>query len=345
MKNINNFLSHKWEYLPAYLLHFPTVFIYLFFSIKSRSLLFFTNISNDYLSSDIENSSKYNVYKKLKKDFYPTTALLRKDILHTVSSVDIQKDYGLKYPVIVKPNIGKRGLGAELVADQKELITYCANAQYDILLQEYINSKNECGIFYIKYPHEEKATITSIGLKTLPTIVGNGRSNLDQLLAGALVSDTVYSKFKNRYDLENIILENGERMVIEPIGAHNRGAQIKSANHLISDELLAVIEKSIQGLNLYYGRLDIKFDTWEEMLAGNFKIIEVNTITSEPLSIYDQRIPISQKYRIIYRHMKSMYEISRILRNMGKPVLEVRTFINYLFNYRAHLKQISSAKV
>ena len=345
MKKINNYLSHKWEYLPSYLLHFPTAFIYLFFSLKSRSFLFFTNISNDYKSSDIENSSKQSVYDKLDKDFYPNTVLLRKEEFETIDSIDIEKTFELQFPIIVKPNIGKRGLGAILINSHHDLVAYCADAQYDILLQEYINSLSECGIFYIKYPHQDKATITSIGIKTLPAITGDGITNLHQLLEKAEVSETVYNRFSERFDLRQKILDKGEQLVIEPIGAHNRGAQISAANHLISDELLSVIEKSIHGLDLYYGRLDIKFDSWPKLLAGHFKIIEVNTITSEPLSIYDQRIPISKKYKIIYAHIKSMYEISTILRNMGRPILEVRTFLNYLFNYRAHLKQISSAKV
>ena len=345
MNRISDYFLKKWEFLPSYLLHFPTVFIYLFFSAKSRSFLFFTNVSSDYQSSDIENSSKYKVYQRLRPQYYPKTLLIRKDEAKQRTAEEIKSILGIDFPFILKPNIGKRGLGAVLVSDPTELSAYFKEVQYDILVHEYIDAKHECGIFYIKYPHEEKAAITSIGLKKLPAITGDGHSNLESLLEKYDVQEHLRIKLSERFDLNNKILGDGEELVIEPIGSHNRGAQIYSANHLIDENLLSAIEDSIEGLDLYYGRLDIKFESWEELLSGHFKIIEVNTITSEPLSIYDARIPISKKYQIIYRHIKSMYEISSVLRNMGRPILNAKLFINYLFNYRAHLKRISQAKV
>lgn len=345
MKVFSQYINGKWEYLPSFILHFPTAFIYLFFSLKSRSFLFFTNISNDYKSSDIENSSKNYVYQKLNENFYPKTVLVRRNSIQNLQGLQLEEQGGLRFPIIVKPNIGKRGLGAKLISNDEELSQYYDRADYDFLIQEYVDSLRECGIFYIKNPLNQRAEISSIGMKTLPTITGDGCSNLRELLDKNQTPADKIERMADRFNLEDTILEKDENLIIEPIGAHNRGAKIKAANHLISPELLQIIEHSLSGLDLYYGRLDIKYDTWEDLLNGDFKIIEVNTITSEPLSIYDRSISIVKKYKIIYVHLKSMYEISSYLKKSGEPVLNVKTFIDYILNYRAHLKRISAPRI
>lgn len=342
MTRLEQYLVKKWEFWPQSIVHFPTAVFYFIMGLRARNFLFFTNISNDYKDCNIENSSKYFVYSKLQQVYFPITQLINKDKRSNLS-LDLYPD--LSYPIIAKPNIGKRGLAASLLYNNVDLQNYSKKANYDILLQEYINYSNECGIFYIRIPHVQKGKITSIGIKKLVAVTGDGRSTLQELLSQSDITLSDANTITNQYDLYTTILKDGEELVIEPIGSHNRGTMISSGDHLINDQLLQVIETSLKGLELYYGRLDIKYQTWEELLKGHFKIIEVNTITSEPLSIYDHGVPMIRKYRIFYNHIKSMFHISEQLKKDGRKRLSISEFIKYIKSYNTHLKSISTAQL
>ncbi len=342
MTRLEQRLVERWEFWPQWLIHFPTAVFYFIFGLRARNFLFFTNISNDYKDSNIENSSKNYVYSRLQQAYYPITHLVRR---HQIENINLSQFNNLSYPIIAKPNIGKRGLAANLLNNDDELNAYCRKANYDILLQEYIDYSNECGIFYIRLPDEKKGSITSIGIKKLVTVTGDGVSNLSSLLHAADIQLSDANTIEKQYDLVATILAKGEELVIEPIGSHNRGTMISSGDHYINDQLLDVIERSLHGLELYYGRLDIKYQTWKDLTNGQFKIIEVNTITSEPLSIYDHSIPFIKKYRIFYKHIKTMYKISQQLKKEGRSRLSLSDFIKYLRSYNAHLKSISTAQL
>ena len=52
----------------------------------------------------------------------------------------------------------------------------------NLLLQEFIDLKNECGIFYHRIPNNKEGKITSITLKKYLTVLGNGKSTIKQLI-------------------------------------------------------------------------------------------------------------------------------------------------------------------
>ena len=110
---------------------------------------------------------------------------------------------------------------------------------------------------------------------------------------------------------------------------------------MIDDQLLQSIELALGQYQLYYGRLDIKYKTWDQLVAGDFKIIEINTITSEPLSIYDARVGLVGKYKMIYRHLSDLFLISRHLKKQGRKRLGLVSFYKYVMAYNAHLRLIS----
>lgn len=342
MTKLEQYLVRKWEFWPQWLVHFPTAVFYFIMGLRARNFLFFTNISNDYKDCNIENSSKHFVYSKLQQAYFPITHLVKQGDAIDISLASFRD---LAYPIIAKPNIGKRGLAANLLYSDDDLTNYIKNANYDILLQEYIDYSNECGIFYIRMPQDKKGLITSIGLKKLVAVTGDGRLSLQELLTQSDITLSEANTITNHYDLNKTILAKGQELVIEPIGSHNRGTMISSGDHLINDQLLRVIEESLQGLELYYGRLDVKYQNWNDLLKGNFKIIEANTITSEPLSIYDHSIPLFKKYKIFYSHIRSMYLISQQLKKGGRKRLSISEFIKYIKSYNTHLKSISTAQL
>lgn len=336
MTSAEQYLVNKWEYSPEWIIHFPTAWMYAYLSIRSLHPLFFTNVSHDYRDSDINNSGKMEAYRHLHQENYPRTLLMQPADFDSLPTLDLPD-----FPLIAKPNIGKRGLSAALIKDADHLSTYVNNSSVDILLQEYIDYAHECGIFYIRYPDKPTGMITSIGLKTLKTITGDGTSTILKILEKQGLNRESGSALKH-YNVEETILEKDEMLVIEPIGAHNRGTQVRSGDHLISDELRKTIEQALGNFELYYGRLDIKFKSWDALLQGDFKVIEINTITSEPLSIYDPSFGLLKKYKTIYRHLRHLQRISAILKKDGHQRMSLTAFQRYIKSYRAHLKKIST---
>jgi len=335
MTKWEQYLVDKWEYSPEWVIHLPTSVMYAWFSLRSLNPLFFTNVSHDYRDSNITNSGKSEVYRHLEPSNYPKTILV-----HAQESHIFDRDKLPAYPLIAKPNIGKRGFSAALLKDQADLSTYVNDSQVDFLLQEYIDYPYECGIFYIRHPSQSNGKITSVGLKTLLSITGDGKSSMIDLLHQRGLNELSGSALPH-YDLDSTILGDGEVVVIEPIGSHNRGTVVKSGDHLINDQLLQSIETALGQFELYYGRLDIKYKTWDQLLQGDFKIIEINTITSEPLSIYDAKVGLVGKYKVLYRHLKDLFSISLYLRRQGRKRLSPLAFYKYIKDYRVHLRMIS----
>ncbi len=55
----------------------------------------------------------------------------------------------------------------------------------------------------------------------------------------------------------------------------------------------------------YFGRLDIRYNNWEELKQGkNFSIIELNGAGSEPTHMYDPKHSIFFAWKEIIRHLK-----------------------------------------
>jgi len=97
-----------------------------------------------------------------------------------------------------------------------------------------------------------------------------------------------------------------------PYGNHSRGAKFIDLQHRITPALEASIDnicRQIKGF--YFGRLDIRFNSWEELEQGRaFSVIEVNGAGSEPTHIYDPAHSIWFAWKEIYRHWKILYQIS-----------------------------------
>jgi sporulation protein YlmC with PRC-barrel domain len=194
--------------------------------------------------------------------------------------------------LIGKPDIGMKGMMVKKLEDQNELSFYADNSKVDFLIQEFVPFKNEIGIFYYRFPNEEKGHISGIVKKELLTVTGDGISTVEQLLLknkrAILQLPTLRIKEKEKM---NIVLKKDEELIIVPYGNHVRGAKFLDDSQLIDEELTNTIDSICKKVNgFYFGRLDIRYNDWEELKQGkNFSILELNGSGSEPTHIYDPR--------------------------------------------------------
>ncbi|MGV6844736.1 MAG: D-alanine--D-alanine ligase [Lutibacter sp.] len=338
----------NYEYWPSFMFYLPNIPYAFYLAIKSRSLTFFKNTNPAIRFSGNGTESKFKTLNLLPKLFVPKSVFIKKNnpLKSSLSSI---YNANISFPLIAKPDIGFKGLLVQLIKNENDLKNYLNKYNsIAIIIQEYINFPNECGIFYVKMPSEKSGKITSITLKNLPTITGNGISTLEELIQNDS-KIKLYSNLFKKLDLPfQSIIEKDKKIVLNVVGNHCKGSTFLNGNFLISNEL----EDSLNALfnqipEFYYGRLDIKYDTFENLLnLKNFKIIELNGIISEPTHIYDStKVNYFEALKSIREHWNYIYKIAKLNHkksevNSSSLSIFIKSLID-LKNYIKHVKKLS----
>jgi hypothetical protein len=340
----------QWEYWPWYIFYIPLLPYAFYLALKSRSCGFFSAVNPGIEGSGNGLESKYETLQLLPKKYKPTSIFINKGetfeaILSNISCNNIS------YPLIIKPDIGYRGLLVKKINSEKELSSYIAKYNaINLIIQEWIQFKNECGIFYHRIPNEKKGKITSITLKKYLTVVGDGKASLFELIQNderAINYITLISEL-NKDKLESIPGRN-EEVILSFIGNHSKGTQFINGNHLINSDLSKLIDKVSKDIHgWFYGRIDVKYNNFEELLKGeNFTIIELNGIISEPTHIYDStQGSYFKALRSIKKHWGIVYDIGTKNKklNNGK-FTNLRYFINLCVRHKKYLETVKSLNI
>jgi hypothetical protein len=141
------------------------------------------------------------------------------------------------------------------------------------------------------------------------------------------------------------VLPEGIQHVLVPYGNHSRGSKFVDWSDRISDELTAVVDSICKQIHdFYFGRMDLKFASWEDLLQGkNFSIIEVNGAGSEPTHIYDPRHSLFFAWREIIRHWRLLCRISMANASSRHiPFMTMREGYKMLKEHRRYLKSIKN---
>lgn len=301
-----------WEHWPLLMFYIPNIPYALFHGIKEWNLVFYTAVNPGIKNSGIGSESKYTTLQMLPKEFVPKSVLHKTgaSIKETLSKLEAQE---IQFPVIAKPDIGFRGLLVKKIADQATLSSYLNKYPIDIIIQEFLTHDNECGIFYYRYPSDQKGTVTSITLKEFCHVIGDGISTIESLILNDERAKLYLHLIKENdaVDLQSIPAKE-EVIKLSSIGNHSKGTRFINGNHLITQEL----QDSFDALNhqvdgWYYGRVDVKYHSLKELYKGKFKILELNGILAEPTHIYDaSKTTYFGALRIIRKHWKQLYRIA-----------------------------------
>lgn len=315
-----------WEYWPMQFIYYPIFPVWAFFALRARSFFFFNAANPSIKNGGMAMESKKEIYDMIPPRHIPKTVLIAKastlnGILKKVSQA------GITFPLIAKPDIGMKALGVEKIGNANELHLYLLKSSNDFLVQELIEYPNEIGVFYVRFPDEKKGRITGVVAKEFLSVTGNGRDSMEQLIRQNPRSAIQSASLKRKYGaLVNRILNKGEKFILVPYGSHTRGAKFTDISHKGNQELLETINAiCVQIPGFYYGRLDIRYTSLEELSAGKkFSIIEINGAGSEPTHIYDPEHSIFFAWREIYKHWKILYEISVINKKKGHSYLSYK---------------------
>ncbi|SHM88641.1 ATP-grasp domain-containing protein [Flavobacterium chilense] len=348
MRKVKNSI-HKllnWEYWNMNVVYFPIFFYWIYLSIKARSIGFFNASNPRIINGGFALESKKEIYDLIPKQYYPETLFFKANQkLETIMNA-IEKA-NIKFPFIIKPDMGLQGLRVEKIHSWNELSTYLQKTDYDFLVQECITHPLEIGLFYYRMPNETKGTITGIVYKDFLIVKGNSTNTIKELIEQnsrfALQLDTLKSKYGKALDT---ILPQDEELNLVPFGNHVRGSKFTDVSHWINEKLTETFNDiCLQIPDFYFGRLDIMFQSREDLEQGkNFSIIELNGAGSEPTHIYDPKHSIFFAWKEIIKHYDILYKISSFNHKKGHSYLNIkqsRQLVADNSKLTKHLKSIS----
>jgi hypothetical protein len=334
----------SWEYWPFAFVYLPIFVYWAWLSVRARSLFFFSTANPSIQNAGFLLESKKLIYDLMPDEVYPKTVFCRKGSA-PAEICPLLAEKGMAFPLMAKPDIGQRGLQVRLLRNECELRVYAARSRVDFLVQEYIDYPNEAGIFYYRLPGETKGQISGVVGKEMLKVTGDGRSTVEALVLQKdrhvlqlKVLRATYGAYLKQ------VLPAGEERVLVPYGNHSRGAKFLDWSNRVTPELEERIDflcRQVKGF--YFGRLDIKFSSWDELCAGKgFSVIELNGAGSEPTHIYDPAHSIFFAWKEIIRHLRLLYIISRAnARRDGLVPMGTRAGLKMLRDYARHEKLIS----
>jgi D-alanine-D-alanine ligase-like ATP-grasp enzyme len=334
----------NWEYWSFHSVYAWIYPVWFFLCLRARSFFFFSASNPSIENGGFLLESKKKIADILPEEFHPKTVLIQPGESKE-SALAAIRAAGLAYPMIVKPDIGGKGRGVKKVHNDEELWNYISKFPFDMLVQNFIPFEEEVGIFYYRYPGEERGHISGIVGKHFLKVRGDGQSTIEQLL-----------RREKRYILQLPALEKmmgeklrevlpaGEEQVLVPYGNHARGAMFVDYSDWVDERLLSMIDeicKKIPGF--YYGRLDIRYNSLDKLKEGKeFSIIELNGAGSEPTHMYDPGHSLFNAWGFIIRHWIILWRISRRNHAQGVPYMSTREGVKMFRETRKYDKVLES---
>ena len=301
----------RWEFWPWQVVYLPVAILWFFLALKARGWVFFSAANPCMKFGGLIAYSKVEMGTLVPENYLPRTISV--SISDTITEVETQlNEADMSFPLIIKPDMGERGKGVKILRNSSDFSRALENRKEQLMIQTYVDLPIEMGIMYSRHPSEVNGKITSIVIKEFPFVVGDGKSTLSQLILSNLRTRLSYKVHFRRFaDRLHTVPSIGEEIRIVTIGNHMLGTTFNNGNHLISLELEGAFDslaKQIPGF--FIGRFDIRASSMAALLKGNFKVIEVNGVNSEPCHIYDPGMGLVSGISELLTHWKRIYQIS-----------------------------------
>lgn len=350
-----------WEFWPMYAFYPPIVCYILYLSLKHRSLTLFTACNPAIPASGFVGESKAQILELISgnstasgskqvcvgstlataRGTVPCTSFIpRYQLIPASPKLDerimqarrFMAEQQLCYPIVLKPDAGERGNNVRVIRSDSELTQYFQAFAHDTLMQEYAAGE-EFGVFYYRYPNEAQGHIFAITEKKFPVVTGDGHSTLEQLIlhderAVCLAQLYCEKQGERLWDVPKA----GEKIQLVEIGAHSKGTIFLDGTRYKTAALETAIDRLVQSFDgFYFGRFDLRVPSLAALQQGrDFKIIELNGVTSEATSIYDPKNSVFDAYRVLCEQWRIAFEIGTENRARGirpTPLREMLTLI------------------
>lgn len=317
-------LSH-WEYWPFAIIQFPFFMYWLWLSLRARSLFFFSASNPGITMGGMLGESKFDVLELIPDQYKPKTFFVKFPTSQRVV-LDLLRHHGFQFPVIFKPDLGERGYMVKRIMNEGDVEKYLKKINVNFLIQELVDLPVECGVFYTRFPNERDGKVTSVVLKEMLTVTGNGTDSLQQLILNKPRAKLQWEVLREIHaERINAIIPQGEIVELNPIGNHCLGTKFLSGQHLINEKLSQTFDTLSKGIpGFYFGRYDLRCATLQDLYQGKIKIMELNGCGAEPAHIYQPGFPLRKALSTLFGHWQNMFVISRQNHERGVQYLSFK---------------------
>lgn len=336
-------ISKPWEYYPLSVFYLPLIPFFLGQGIRAGNASFFTLTNPGIYLGGMGFESKYETLVAVPEMYRPKTILVKEEqsvqeVLSLMEAEDIQ------FPAIIKPDIGYRGLFVKKIHTEQELEQYLKSHPLDNIIQDFIDLPLEAGVFYYRFPHEERGHITSVTYKQFLHVVGDSQSTVYQLIQkrdrALRQIETVQKDYNHLFDY---VPNQGEVVPLGNIGNHCKGTRFINGNPTINEamvDLFDKISKEIDGF--YYGRFDLRFLNEDDLYTGkNIMILELNGVGAEPTHVYD---PEGGSYWKVLNTIKKHWRLVRAIgvanHKNGLPYPKLSQTLKRLHTFYKYTKKV-----
>ncbi|HEY9047573.1 MAG TPA: hypothetical protein VIN08_16820 [Ohtaekwangia sp.] len=249
----------------------------------------------------------------------------------------ILAQYNFSFPVIFKPDIGERGFMVKRIDSEEGIDAYLERIKFDFIVQELVDLPLEFGVFYVRFPHESKGNVTSVVMKEMLSVTGDGMSTLQQLILKKDRAKLQWEKLQIMFkDKLQQVIPRGRSLELVSIGNHCLGTKFLDGSHLINDQLSRTFDRVSEQIDgFYFGRFDLRCASIEDLYAGNIKVMELNGCGAEPAHIYHPGYPLSKALGVLFRHWRNIFLIARENVKRGASYTSVRDARSYYRKFKA----------
>jgi hypothetical protein len=228
----------------------------------------------------------------------------------------------LTFPVVIKPDIGRRGFGVRTVRSSRELAEHLRKFSDGVrlLIQRYASGPGEAGLFYLRMPSQERGRVLSLTIKHFPEVL-------------ILRDDRAYAfaevYFRRNQKVLDRVIPFGESQRLVSIGNHVRGAAFVDGSEHITPALEQIFDTIAREIpDFFVGRFDVRYSSLEELKRGQgIAIVEVNGAGGEPTHIWDPRTSVIETYAGLLAHLRYLYAVGAENRARGARPITLRALV------------------
>ncbi|MBN8891716.1 MAG: D-alanine--D-alanine ligase [Rhodospirillales bacterium] len=318
------------EFWPDWAFYTPVVLHWLALAIRHRSLTLPSAANPNITSGGLVGESKSAILDQVAG---PARALIAPYVtLRTGPGGDLPAAEaalaraGLAYPVVAKPDIACNGAGVRVIAGRDALGAYLAAFPRGeaLILQELVTLPGEAGVFYVREPGVAVGRITSVTLKHVPFVVGDGRSTLrDLVLADARAGSLAWMYLPHLAGRAAEVPAPGARVPLVFVGNHCKGSIFENGIRFATPALADAVERLARAMpEFHFGRIDLRFATLADLAgAQGLRVIEINGAGSEATHVWDPTTRLADAWQAQFQHYGAAFRIGAANRARGfRPV-------------------------
>ncbi len=305
-----------WEGLFWYYQYYPIMALY-------RKMITCLNGLNPAMGglSGLFEISKAEIANHLNPQYYPKTLLVNpkqpiEEVLGKMNSLEISFDNG----VICKPDMGERSFGVELIRSAEDLRSYASKTKKPFLVQEKLAQHGEFTLSFFRNEDTGEFEPNVLAERMLPQVVGDGQSTVRELIAqkGYLIKqETNILKVLTEEEL-TFIPDSGQVQKVGIFGSVDYGVTL--ALRPLSDDQKIQLSQFIKTAltnahgdiyDIWFGRFDIRANSFADLLEGRAMIIELNGAMAGPQEGLLPGMEIHERYRVFKKQYKRMHQIAQ----------------------------------